>query len=108
MFATLFVLMRIGLFFSMAAVAPLQALLRGVGVGLLANPTRLVLFLGGLVIVITGLVTLWSLRAVFGKPKLGAEARAILARTAAARRAISRRPRRSERTDSESDHERAP
>ena len=90
-FATLFIFMRIGLFVSMAAVAPLQLLLSGVGVGRLSDPTRLLLFLGGMVIIATGAVTLWSLRSLFGRPKLGAEARDILARTDEARRTITRR-----------------
>ncbi len=93
-FATLFALMRVGLFVSMAAVAPLQLLLSGVGVWRLSDPTRLLLFLGGMVILLTGLVTLWSLRSIFGRPKLGAEARDILAQADEARRAaIRRRPR---------------
>lgn len=78
-FATLFGLMRIGLFVSMAAAPPLKALLSGVGIGRLSNPTRMVIFLGGAVIVLSGLATVWSLRTVLGRPKLGAEARDILA-----------------------------
>ncbi len=90
-FATLFGLMRIGLFVSMAMAPPLRALLSGVGIGRLSNPTRLVIFLGGAVIILSGLATLWSLRALFGRPKLGAEARDILARAGEARRSRLRR-----------------
>jgi len=85
-FATLFALMRIGLFLSMALAAPLRALLSGVGFGRLSSPTRLVIFLGGAVIIFSGLATLWSLRGLFGRPKLGSEARDILARASEARR----------------------
>lgn len=104
-FATLFVLMRIGLFVSMAAVPPMQLLLSGVGVGRLSDPTRLILFLGGVVIVTTGVVTLWSLRATFGRPKLGAGAREILARADEARRTAARRRK---RADGETDPEGPP
>lgn len=85
-FATLFGLMRIGLFVSMAVAPPLEALLSGVGVGRLSNPTRLVIFLGGAVIIGSGVATLWSLRALLGRPKLGAEARDILAHASEPRR----------------------
>jgi dTMP kinase len=85
-FATMFALMRTGLFVSMAAVAPLELLLRGVGIAGISDPTRLVLALGGLVIVLAGVVTLWSLRDVLGTPKLGAETRDIIARASEARR----------------------
>jgi len=85
-FATLFGLMRIGLFVSMAVAPPLEALLSGVGVGRLSNPTRLVIFLGGAVIILSGAATMWSLRALIGRPKLGAEARDILAHASGLRR----------------------
>ncbi len=100
-FATLFGLMRIGLFVSMAAVAPLQLLLAGTGIAGVRNPTRLVLAAGGLVIILSGLVTLWSLRRLFTRPKLGAEAREILARATEARREAlgMPRPRRRKRGD---------
>ncbi len=90
-FATLFALMRIGLFVSMAAVAPLQLLLRGVGIGGISDPTRLILLGGGLVIMASGLLTMWSLRSLLSPPKLGAEARDIMARANEARRSVSRR-----------------
>ncbi len=92
-FATLFGLMRIGLFVSMAAVAPLQLLLAGTGIAGVRNPTRLVLAAGGLVIMLSGLVTLWSLRRLFTRPKLGAEAREILARATEARKETLGMPR---------------
>lgn len=85
-FATLFGLMRIGLFVSMAAAPPLEAILSGVGVGRLSNPTRMVIFLGGAVIILSGAATVWSLRSVIGRPKLGAEARDILAHASGLRR----------------------
>jgi dTMP kinase len=104
-FATLFALMRIGLFASMAMVAPLQLLLSGVGIGRLSDPTRLVLFLGGLVIIVTGVVTLWSLRSLLGRPKLGAEAREIIAQAQQARKASTRRRRRPEEMAEEEDED---
>ena len=88
-FATLFGLMRIGLFVSMALAPPLRAVLSGVGFGRLSDPTRLVVFLGGAVIILSGLAMLWSLRSLFGRPKLGAEARDILARASDAAQSTS-------------------
>lgn len=102
-FATLFGLMRIGLFVSMAAVAPLQLLLRGVGFAGITNPTRLVLILGGMVIIMSGMLTLWSLRSLLGSPKLGAEAREILARATEARRAMTQQRLEDEPVDEEVD-----
>lgn len=87
-FATLFGLMRIGLFVSMAVAPPLVVALRGVGVGRLSDPRRSVLFLGGMVIIISGMTVVWSLRELFGPPKLGAASRDILARASDARRRV--------------------
>ncbi len=84
-FATMFSLMRVGLFIPMALAPSLQLLLRGVGVGVLTDPKRLVLFLGGAFILMSGIATLWSLRDSFGRPKLGTEAREILAQATEAR-----------------------
>jgi len=89
-FATLFGLMRIGLFLSMAIAAPLVGAVSGVGIGRLSDPRRFVLFLGGCVIIASGLAVLWSLRSLFGPPKLGAASRDILARANEARRRTHR------------------
>ncbi|CAN5515319.1 MAG: MFS transporter [Acidimicrobiia bacterium] len=85
-FATLFTLMRVGLFVSMALAPSLDLLLDRNGLGLLAAPKRGVLFVGGLLIITSGSATLWSLRDSFGKPRFGSEARDILAEAVKARR----------------------
>ncbi len=97
-FATLFGLMRIGLFASMAIAAPLVGVVSGIGIGRLSDPRRFVLFLGGLVIIASGISVLWSLRALFEPPKLGAASREILARAGEARRAQLGRQRRATAT----------
>jgi dTMP kinase len=63
-FAALFSLMRIGLLTSMAIALPLSALFNGLLPGLLSEGSRIVLLLGGAVIFLGGLVTLWSVRRV--------------------------------------------
>ena len=87
--ATLFALMRIGLFVAMALAVPLVDVFRGIDVGRLNDPTRVVLFLGGLTILAAGLGVLWALRSTIRRPTLGADARNIIA---AANRARRRQP----------------
>jgi dTMP kinase len=82
-FAALFALMRIALFISMALAVPLRTALGGAGI---ETPSRIVLLVGGLVILVSGLVTLWSLRQVLRAPKLGSDARAVLEHTTKAYR----------------------
>ena len=61
-FAALFSLMRIGLLVSMAVALPAAELLSDVLPGMLAEGSRLVLILGGLLIMVAGLATLWTVR----------------------------------------------
>ena len=61
-FAALFSLMRIGLLASMAVALPAAELLSGLLPGLLEEGSRLVLILGGLLIMFAGLATLWTVR----------------------------------------------
>ncbi len=87
--ATLFGLMRIGLFVAMALAVPLVDAFRGLDIGRLNDPTRWVLFLGGLTMLIAGVGVLWALRSTIRSPTLGLEARDIIA---AANRARRRQP----------------
>jgi dTMP kinase len=86
-FATLFSLMRIGLFVSMALAVPLEAALRRSWAPdwLFGQPTRTVLFLGGATIAFVGLGVLWSLRALFKPPKLGEDTRRMIEEASRAR-----------------------
>jgi dTMP kinase len=77
--ATLFTLMRVGLFVSMAAAPSLDLILARNGLGIFDESKRAVLLVGGLLIISSGAATLWSLRDSFGRPRFGAEARDILA-----------------------------
>jgi dTMP kinase len=77
--ATLFTLMRVGLFVSMAAAPSLDLILARNGMGIFDESKRAVLLVGGLLIISSGAATLWSLRDSFGRPRFGAEARDILA-----------------------------
>jgi dTMP kinase len=77
--ATLFTLMRVGLFVSMAAAPSLDLILARNGLGIFGQSKRAVLLVGGLLIISSGAATLWSLRDSFGKPRFGSEARDILA-----------------------------
>ncbi len=85
-FATLFSLMRIGLFVAMALAVPLVDAFRRVDVWKLDDPTRVVLFLGGLTIFVSGLVVIVTLRSLFRRPTLGRETREIIAAANRARR----------------------
>jgi dTMP kinase len=84
--ATLFVLMRIGLFVAMAFAVPLVDVFRGIDIGRLNDPTRVVLFLGGLTMLVAGLGVLWALRSTIRRPSLGLEAQDIIAAANRARR----------------------
>lgn len=61
-FAALFSLLRIGLLTSMAIALPASELFDGVLPGLLGEGSRVVLLAGGLLMVLAGLTTLWSVR----------------------------------------------
>ena len=61
-FAALFSLLRIGLLTSMLLALPAAAFFDGLLPGLLATGSRDVLLLGGVTMVSTGLLTLWSVR----------------------------------------------
>ena len=61
-FAALLSLMRIGLLTSMMAAIPLAQLFDGWLPGLLSHGSRVVLLTGGVTILTSGLVTLWSVR----------------------------------------------
>jgi dTMP kinase len=86
-FAALFALMRVALFISMAVAVPLDTALGGAGV---SSPARFVLLFGGLVILGSAMLTMWSLRSVLRAPKLGSDARAVLEHTTKAYRGESR------------------
>ncbi len=73
-FATLFALMRIGIFVAMAIAVPIRAFFAGVDVEwLFSQPTRTVLFLGGLIMVVAGGWILWTLRSLLRSPVIGEE-----------------------------------
>jgi len=61
-FAALLSLMRIGLLTSMMIAVPLAQLFEGMLPGLLSRGSRVVLLTGGATILMSGLVTLWSVR----------------------------------------------
>lgn len=99
-FATLFGLMRIGLFVAMAVAVPLVDLFRNVDIGRLDDPTRVVLFLGGLTIMLAGLGVLWAMRSMLRSPTLGREAQAIINAANRARRSRMTAKRREEKDES--------
>lgn len=90
-FATLFGMMRIGLFVSMGIAVPLAGALNVAGIGRLNDPNRLVLFLGGAIMLVSGAALLWSLRSLFGRPKLDSATHEIIAHVDKARRASRQR-----------------
>jgi MFS family permease len=99
--ATLFALMRIGLFVAMALAVPLVDVFRGVDIWRLNDPTRVVLFLGGLTMVIAGAGVLWALRSTLRSPTLGRDAKDIIAAAnRARRRQSSRQPKHEEEESS--------
>jgi dTMP kinase len=78
-FAMLFTLMRVALFVSMLIAIPLEGTLSQFDLWALFEPaSRPVLFLGGAVIMATGLTTLWSLRHLVRRPKIGKETQHVL------------------------------
>jgi len=78
-FATLFALMRVGLFVSMAVAVPLEgAVARGGGDVLFDDPIRSVLFFGGVVIVAAGATVVWVLRGMLVRPKVGEESKKLI------------------------------
>lgn len=85
-FAVLFGLMRIGLFVAMALAVPLIDVFRSVEFWRLDDPTRVVLFLGGLTIFLSGLTVIITLRSFFRSPTIGRETRDIIAAANQARR----------------------
>ena len=92
-FATLFGLMRIGLFVSMAVAVPLAGAIEVAGLGRLNDPNRVVLFFGGIVMAVAGIGLLWSLRSLFLHPKLDSSTQDIIAHADKARRTTApRRP----------------
>ncbi len=86
-FAALFSLMRIGLFVAMALAVPLVDVFNWVDFWRLNDPTRVVLFLGGATIFLSGLVVIVTLRSLFRRPSLGRETKDIIAAANRARRA---------------------
>ncbi|MDX2467971.1 MAG: hypothetical protein QNL12_11700, partial [Acidimicrobiia bacterium] len=91
-FATLFTLMRIGLFVAMAITIPLVGLFGGVNFGRLDDPTRVVLFLGGVTILASGLAVLLTLRSSFRTPTLGRDAQDVITAANKARRSRTSKP----------------
>jgi dTMP kinase len=99
-FAALFGLMRIGLFVAMALAVPLEGAFRWVNFWRLDNSTRVVLALGGVTILLSGVFVLISLRSLFHTPVLGKETQDIIAAANKARRArVERRAKASEEVD---------
>jgi len=90
-FATLFGLMRIGLFVSMAVAVPLTGALDLAGIGRLNDPNRFVLFLGGAIMLASGVALLWSLRSLFTHPKLESATQDLIAHAEKARRSTTQR-----------------
>jgi len=70
--------LRLGLLASMAAALPLKNLLTGILPGILADGIRAVLLTGGAVVLLTGLVTLWSQRDIILQTRLSEQARQTL------------------------------
>ncbi len=103
-FATLFGMMRIGLFVSMAMAVPIAGAINVSGIGRLNDPNRLVLFLGGGIMLLSGLGLLWSLRTLFTRPKLEPATHDIIAHADKARRSTTqRRPTSEKKQDGESE-----
>ena len=77
-FAAMLAVLRLGLLASMAAALPLKNLLTGILPGILADGIRAVLLTGGAVVLLTGLVTLWSQRDIILQTRLSDQARQTL------------------------------
>ena len=86
-FAALFGLMRIGLFVAMILAVPLAGALRSVKIWRLDDPTRLVLALGGVTILVSGLAVIITLRSLLLSPSLRKETQDIIVAANKARRA---------------------
>lgn len=85
-FATLFALMRIGLFVAMAIAVPMRVFFDTLDVPwLFDQPTRTVLLVGGAIMVVAGLGILWALRDIL-LPSLGEETRFLMEEASKARR----------------------
>ena len=94
-FATLFALMRIGLFVSMAIAVPIEVALGQASTPswLFSEPDRTILFAGGLTILLSGLGVLWSLRSLLTRPKLAEDTRRFIEEANRARQTYyGRRP----------------
>lgn len=86
-FATLFALMRIGLFVAMAIAVPMRRMFAAIDVEwLFSQPTRTVLLVGGVVMIAAGIGILWSLRQLLTHVRLGEETRYIISEASRARR----------------------
>ncbi|MCP3973623.1 MAG: MFS transporter [bacterium] len=90
-FATLFSMMRIGLFVSMALAVPLTSVFDGSAFERLNDPNRLVLFFGGAIMIISGMGLLWSLRTLFTRPKLESATHDLIAAAEKSRHAQQKR-----------------
>jgi len=90
-FATLFGSMRIGLFVSMAVAVPLAGAVNVTGVGRLDDPNRIVLLLGGAIMLMSGTALLWSLRSLLTRPKMEPSTHEIIAQVDRARRTARHR-----------------
>lgn len=91
-FAALFSMMRIGLLTSMMLALPLARLFDGLLPGLLATGSRVVLLLGGAIMLNAGIITLWSVRRnliALGKIGPRREVRAAIAAFRAHRRSVA-------------------
>ncbi|MDJ0961321.1 MAG: MFS transporter [Acidimicrobiia bacterium] len=94
-FATLFALMRIGLFVSMAVAVPIEVALGRASTPswLFSEPDRTILFAGGVTILLSGVGVLWSLRSLFTRPKLAEDTRRFIEEANRARQTFyGRRP----------------
>ena len=86
-FATLFALMRIGLFVAMAIAVPLRSAFGRIDVEwLFSQPTRTVLLVGGVVMIGAGLGTLWTLRDLLRNARLTEGTRYVIEEASRARR----------------------
>ncbi len=75
----------------MAIAVPLVGAINVTGIGRLNDPNRLVLFLGGGIMLLSGLGLLWSLRGLLSRPKLEPSTHDIIAHADKARRATTQR-----------------